>query len=262
MAMKSIIGKIVCRDSLDLMKLMPNNFVDLTVTSPPYDNLRKYHGFSFRFEEMAKELYRVTKQGGVLVWVVGDATVNGNESGTSFKQALYFKEVGFNLGDTMIWQKQNPFNFGSNYFYPQSFEYMFVLTKGKIKTSHLIKDRIVKTSGKTFKQTRRSKNDFMEYDKRIITTKNVGKRYNIWTFSVKSHKGHPATFPEQIANDHILSWSNKGNIVFDPFSGSGTTALAAEQLGRRWIACDISKEYCDIANKRINIYRKMHKIKK
>ena len=237
--------------NLDTMKRMPDNFIDLTVTSPPYDNLRDYKGYSFPFEEIAKELFRITKQGGVVVWVVGDATHQGNETGTSFKQALYFKEVGFNLGDTMIWQKSNPFNFGSNYFYPQSFEYMFIFTKGKIKTSNLIRDRIITNAGKQFKQTRRSKNDYMEYDNKKVTLKDFGKRYNVWSKPVQSQKNHPAPFPEQLANDHIISWSNEGDLVYDPFAGSGTTGKMAILNKRKCIMSEISAEYCDIIKKRL-----------
>lgn len=103
------INTIYNEDCLATMRKMPDNYVDLTVTSPPYDNMRKYDNFSFDFHSVAQELYRITQQGGVVVWVVGDQTKNGSESGTSFKQALYFKEtVGFKLYDTMIYRKSNP----------------------------------------------------------------------------------------------------------------------------------------------------------
>ena len=245
------VNKIYNENCLDTMARMPDGFVDLTVTSPPYDNLRTYNGYSFDFEAVAKELYRVTKQGGVVVWVVGDATVKGSETGTAFKQALYFKEIGFNLGDTMIWQKANPFNFGSNLFYPQSFEYMFILTKGKIKTSNLIRDRIIKNAGKTIRRTNRGNNDKMVYHDKIVTLKEIGKRYNVWTIPVQSNKNHPAPFPEQLANDHIISWSNEGDLVYDPFMGSGTTAKMAIINKRNWIGSEISEEYCKIIERRI-----------
>lgn len=222
---------------------MEDNFVDLTITSPPYDDLRKYHGFTFDYQSMFNELLRVTKDGGVVVWIVGDKTENGCETLTSFKQILYAKDIGFNVGDTMIWQKQNPFNFGSNYFYPQSFEYMFILTKGKIKTSNLIRDRVIKNAGMQFKQTRRSDNDYMEYDDKVVTLGEMGKRYNVWTMPVESVKGHPAPFPEQLALDHILSWSNEGDIVFDPMCGSGTTCKMAYLNDRNFIGVDMSEEY-------------------
>ena len=245
-------NKIYCMDAKEGLNLLPDDYIDLTVTSPPYDDLRTYKGYSFDFEPIAQELYRVTKPGGVVVWVVGDATINGSETGTSFRQALHFKKIGFKLGDTMIWKKQNPFNFGSNYFYPQGFEYMFIFTKGKIKTSNLIRDREIKNAGKKFKQTRRSKNDFMEYDNKEVVLQNMGKRHNVWTIPVQSNKKHPAPFPEKLAQDHILSWSNPGDLVLDPFMGSGTTGKMAALNRRHYIGFDISEEYCEIARKRIS----------
>jgi len=236
------------------MPTFPNECIDLTVTSPPYDNLRTYKGFVFDFETIARELFRVTKQGGVVVWVVGDATINGSETGTSFKQALYFKEIGFNLHDTMIWRKDNPFNFGSNYSYPQSFEYMLVLSKGKPKTINLIKDRLILNAGKEFKQTRRSDNDYMEYDKKKAMLNNIGKRYNVWDYPVESLANHPAIFPEKLAKDHIYSWSNEGDTVLDPMCGSGTTPKMAVLMNRNYIGIEIAKEYHSLSVKRVGAY--------
>ena len=254
-----------CVDCLELMKKLPDDVIDLTVTSPPYDNLRDYKNdvgkiWSFEvFKPRAKELFRITKKGGVVVWVVGDATINGSETGTSFKQALYFKEIGFNLHDTMIYEKNSsPYPSGKNSNrYTQVFEYMFILSKEKPKTSNLISDKKNvenSFSGSTFRQ----KNGELKKIQRK-TINEFGVRFNVWQipngFS-KSTKDkiaykHPAIFPEKLANDHIISWSNKDDIVFDPFMGSGTTAVACERLGRKWIGCDISQEYCKIANERI-----------
>jgi DNA modification methylase len=250
------INKIYNEDCLITMGNMPNGFIDLTLTSPPYDDLRKYNGFSFDFENIAKELYRVTKEGGVLVWVVNDSSYKGNESGTSFKQALYFKEIGFNLGDTMIWSKTNPFNFGSNYFYPQSFEYMFIFTKGNIKTSNLIRDRVIKSAGKKIRRTRRGSDDYMEYDDKLIEIKDVGKRYNVWNMSVQSQKGHPAVFPEKLANDHIITWSNENDLVYDPFMGSGTVAKMCVFNKRDYIGSEISENYCKKIKERLEFLKK------
>lgn len=232
-------------DCLDGLKLLDDECIDLTVTSPPYDNLRTYNGYSFDFESIAKELYRVTKQGGVIVWVVGDQTINGSESGTSFRQALYFKEIGFNLHDTMIWEKNSstfPANDNSSR-YTQIFEYMFVLSKGKLDKSNLIIDKKNKWFG--FK-------DFGGKLKKPVPE--YSARNNIWkvTTSFNDKTNHPAVFPEQLVNDHILSWSNKDDIVMDIFMGSGTTAKMAIVNDRRWIGFEISKEYCDITNKRID----------
>ena len=245
------LNKIYNMNCLDGMRLMDDNTVDLTVTSPPYDDLRKYKGYSFDFEPIAKELFRITKDGGLVIWIVNDSTKNGSESGTSFKQALYFMECGFKLHDTMIWHKQNCFNFGSNNCYRQSFEYMFIFCKGKIKNINLIKDVETKMNGKLLKGAR--KHSCGERD--IVpdfVCKEFKKKDNVWNINIKSqNNGHPAVFPEQLANDHILSWSNEGDIVFDPFMGSGTTAKMSKLNNRNYIGFEISKEYCDIAEKRV-----------
>lgn len=247
-------NEIYNMDCVEGMKLLPDNCIDLTVTSPPYDDMRKYNGFKWNFEATAQELYRITKQGGVVVWVVGDKTIKGNETGTSFKQALFFKECGFNLHDTMIYQKAQAC-FGSNLCYLQSFEYMFVFSKGKPKTINLLRDRENKQYGKMSCAKHSSYwekgNDCWDRVERDI--KQFGKRKNIWTYSVGNSgvKGHPAVFPEQLAQDHILSWSNEGDLVLDPFIGSGTTAKMALLNKRNYIGFELSKDYCNIANKRI-----------
>ena len=245
------LNKIYNEDCLKTMAKMPENFVDLTITSPPYDDLREYKGYSFEFEKIAKELFRVTKKDGVLVWVVNDATNKGNETGTAFKQALFFKECGFNLHDTMIWFKPNSFNFGSNSCYRQSFEYMFVFSKGKIKTTNLIKDIPTKLKGQKVKGARKHANGVRD----VVPDFVVGdykKRNNVWEIPVgTSNNGHPAIFPEKLAEDHILSWSKEGDLVYDPMLGSGTTAKMAILNNRKFIGSEISKEYCDEANKRV-----------
>jgi DNA modification methylase len=251
-------------DCLIGMKQMPDNSIDLTVTSPPYDNLRNYNEFTWDFKGIAKELYRVTKQGGVVVWIVGDATVKGSETGTSFKQALYFKEIGFNLHDTMIYQKDAcPFP-ETNRYYP-SFEYMFILSKGKPKTANLIMDKPNKRFGEKITGTGRNPDGTLKQhtavkNKTNRVVKEFGVRTNVWLYSVGKWKvtkdeyayQHPAMFPEQLARDHIISWSNEGDLVLDPFMGSGTTAKMAKLNNRNYIGFEISKDYCDIANKRIN----------
>jgi len=247
-------------DCLEVMKSLPSQSIDLTVTSPPYDNLRTYNGYSFDFEGIAKELYRVTKDGGVVVWIVGDATVNGSETGTSFKQALYFKEIGFNLHDTMIYQKNNFANPSSNRYH-QIFEFMFVLSKGKPKAFNPIKDRKNVCAGESnwgANKARQKDGSFKERPKKIVSE--YGMRYNIWEFMTS--KGfatkdnfaysHPAIFPEKVAHDHIISWSNEGDTVLDCFLGSGTTGKIAKQLNRQFIGIEISPEYMEIAKKRIN----------
>ena len=261
-------GQIYNENCLDTMKRMPDNHIDLTVTSPPYDNLRDYKGYEFHFRSTAKELYRVTKIGGVVVWVVGDTTINGSETGTSFKQALYFKECGFNLHDTMIYYRQSPYP--SNDRYNQVFEYMFVLSKGKINTFNCKCKQ--KKSSKSFSENVSSKTyrnkagktinpDNMAVKRLTLAQSNEMKTSdNIWYiptgYMVGSNDAysyqHPATFPERLASDHIISWSNKNDLVYDPFCGSGTTTKMAKEHYRKYIGSEISAEYCDIIKKRMS----------
>lgn len=245
-------------DCLEVMKTFDNECIDLTVTSPPYDNLRTYNGFTFDFENIAKELYRITKPGGVIVWIVGDATINGSETGTSFRQALYFKDIGFNLHDTMIYKKLNvppSVNF-LHHRYEQEFEFMFILSKGKPKTFNCIR------VPKIYQDKREKANGHRKKDGSFTTltfSKNTDKvKRNIWEYvtsggnSDKIASKHPATFPEKLAQDHIISWSNEGDTVLDCFMGSGTTGKIAKQLNRNFIGIEISQEYLDIATARIN----------
>lgn len=245
---------IVKGDCVKVMADLPSESVDLTVTSPPYDNLRNYNGYSFDFDSIAQGLYHLTKQGGVVVWVVGDATIKGSETGTSFKQALYFKELGFNLHDTMIYRKSNPGGArGSIYAYWQCFEFMFVFSKGKLSTFSPIEDR-KNLDYRTGRQGgRRNKLGGVDVG-RVITTKPLGRRLNIWDYSTTVTDpivvGHPAPFPEGLAVDHIVSWSRDDAIVLDPMCGSGTTLKMAGQLNRKCIGIEISEEYCEIAANR------------
>ena len=244
-------------DCLELMKDIPDGSVDLTVTSPPYDNLRTYNGninqWSFeKFKLIAEELYRITKDGGVVVWVVGDATIKGSETGTSFKQALYFKEIGFNLHDTMIYQKNGTGACGSNKCYWQTFEYMFVFSKGKIKTvNRLTTETTVKRGGSRIKSNGEKKKE-----NRIIDNEKKSVRSNVWVYNVGNANnddktGHPAVFPEQLAKDHIISWSNEGETVLDCFMGSGTTGKMAVLNNRNFIGIELDEGYFNIAKKRI-----------
>jgi site-specific DNA-methyltransferase (adenine-specific) len=238
-----MLNKIHVENCLDTLSRMPDSFVDLVVTSPPYDNLRTYNGYSFDFESIATQLFRVVKDGGVVVWVVGDAVLNGSESGSSFRQALFFMSLGFNLHDTMIYEKNSPSYpaRASGNRYTQIFEYMFVFSKGKPKTANLICDKPNKWAG--FK-------DFSGKLKNPVP--DFSPRNNIWRF-VTSFNGvkHPAPFPEQLAIDHVLSWSVEGDVVYDPFMGSGTTAKACVLTGRAWLGSEISEEYVEIAEKRL-----------
>jgi DNA modification methylase len=236
---------------LQTMTGMESESVDLVVTSPPYDNLRTYNGYSFDFESIAKELARVLKPGGVIVWVVGDATIQGSETGTSFRQALHFKELGLNLHDTMIWEKTGRLPTQDRYY--AIFEYMFVFSKGKPKSLNFICDHKNAQSGQV-----RQKDATINKGKRVagsgvFVTKAFSRRPNIWKIHNAGNKsGHPAIFPLQLANDHIATWSDVGDLVYDPFTGSGTTGLAAKKLARRFIGSEISADYAQAAIERIN----------
>ena len=242
-------------ECLTVMAGLPDGCVDLTVTSPPYDNLRTYNG-SLEWGEhvwkpIIKELFRVTKQGGVVVWVVNDATINGSETGTSFKQALWAMECGFNLHDTMIYQKKN-FPPLTHNRYEQSFEYMFVFSKRKPVVFNGIEIESQRVSGGA---------RFFERDgslrehHSVCYMKDKKLKPNIWAFPTgQNRNGHPGTFPYQLAEDHILSWSNEGDTVLDPFAGSGTTAIAAMNTNRKYILIEKDAAYCDIIRRRIAEY--------
>ena len=228
--------------------------VDLTVTSPPYDGLRTYHGYSFDFPSVALGLLRVTKPGGVIVWIVGDATKRGSESGTSFRQALHFLELGFNLHDTMIYRKTSYVPLTHNR-YEQAFEYMFVLSRGRPATFNPLREVCVDAgeiqNTRTFYQTAKCDKPSLLNSAKPVREEKI--RANVWDIWPRGGvKGHPAQFPEPLARDHILSWSNPGDLVYDPFMGSGTTAIAARDTGRRWVGSEVSAEYCAIAKVRLS----------
>lgn len=249
--------KLIHGDCLTEMKLIPDASVDLTVTSPPYDNLRTYGGiidtWNFdKFKGIAEELYRVTKDGGVVVWVVGDATINGSETGTSFKQALHFMSIGFNLHDTMIYEKSQAC-FGSNLCYLQCFEYMFIFSKGKPNVVNFIRDRKNVRSGVESLSVKGISKEGIMPTRHRKEIKEYGKRKNIWSYGVGGGStGHPAVFPLNLAHDHAISWSNEGDLILDPFMGSGTTGVACIRTKRKFIGIELNDEYFGIAQKRIS----------
>jgi len=251
------VNKIICGDAREVMRGMPDGCIDITITSPPYDRLRTYSGHNFDFEPIAKELFRVTKAGGIIVWVVGDSVENGSETGTSFRQALYFKGLGFNLHDTMIYMK-NGGQYPEKSRYYQCFEYMFILSKGTPKTINLLRDRRNKWLGSWGKRSGRMKDGSLSQRERI-PYQEFGIRFNVWKFNTghgfstpdEIAYDHPAIFPDKLARDHILSWSKEHEIVLDPMCGSGTTCKMAVQLNRKFIGIDISPDYCEIARRRL-----------
>jgi DNA modification methylase len=238
--------------NLETLKRLSDCSLDLTVTSPPYDNLRKYNGYCFDFDNLCKELFRATKQGGVVVWNVSDAMIDGSETGTSLKQALKFMEVGFNLHDTMIWIKDGGGAIGSPFAYTQNFEYMFVFSKGRPKTTNLLRDKPNQSFGKDKSGVgRRKKDGEHKIETRKISSE-FSKRNNYWYYPPEKGGEHPAVFPLQLAVDHIKSWSNIGDLVYDCFSGSGTTCVAAKMWGRQYLGSEISEQYFNLSQKRIS----------
>ena len=262
MRMTDYINTIIEGNCVSLMAQLPDNYIDLVVTSPPYDNLRTYKGFCFPFVEIVKQLFRVIKNGGVVVWVVSDATINGCETGTSFKQALKFIEVGFNLHDTMIFRKVNPIPQIYRKRYTNVFEYMFVFSKGAVKTHNPIKVPCLhaglELKGTTYKNYSKGEQSRGKLAKPVKNEKIKG---NIWEYVVgkkavdQEAKKHPAPFPYELALDHIISWTNEGDIVLDPMCGSGTTCVAATDFHRNFIGMDISAEYCELARERVKLHK-------
>jgi len=251
--------KLYNEDCLNILPTIPRNSIDLIITSPPYDNIRDYNNSSTWnfdiFKKIADELKKTLKDGGVIVWIVNDATINGSETLTSFKQALYFKEIGLNLHDTMIWQKETFTAVGSiKTRYAPIFEYMFVISKKKIKTFNPLIDRLNKSYGKKYHGTIRQKNGFT---KKICNQgrlfKKFGIRQNIWKINTEKNNktNHPAVFPISLVEDHIKTWSNKNDVVLDCFMGSGTTGIACKKLNRKFIGIEKDTKYFDIAKNRI-----------
>lgn len=249
------LDKLFVSNCIDFMKKLDNNCIDMTLTSPPYDNLRNYKGYEFEFEEIANELFRTTKEGGIVIWVVGDK-INGGKSLTSFRQGLYFQEIGFNVHDVMIYAKKNTPFMRSN-AYTNAYEFMFVLSKGKPKTFNPLKTQTVRNG---LEMVVSNKTADAVNNKVLKELKKEKTLTNIWHYAVglggttkdKIAFKHPAVFPEKLARDHILSWSNEEDIIFDPMCGSGTTCKMAALNNRHFIGCDISQEYIEIATTRLD----------
>lgn len=250
-------AEIITGEAVSVLAEFSADCVDLTVTSPPYDTLRAYNGYAFDFAPLAQQLFRVTKPGGVVVWIVTDATVGGSETGTSFRQALYFRdECGFNLHDTMIYRQLGTGAKGSNLCYWQSFDFMFVLSKGRPKTVNRLRDKPNRRAGRIASTGRKQATvGTRKYPAGGRVVAEYGIRENVWEYLAGNNgddlTGHPAPFPEALARDHILSWSQEGDLVLDPLCGSGTALKQAALLRRRFVGIDVSAEYCAIADQRI-----------
>jgi len=247
-------GRFYVGDAVSVLDSWGEGCVDLTVTSPPYENLRDYNGYSFDAAKMIRSIYRVTAEGGVCVWVVGD-TINGGRSLVSFDHAYHAREAGFVVHDVMIYQKKNTPFMRSN-AYTNCYEFMFVFSKGKPKTFNPLK---VPTVRHGWERSVSNKGPDAVNRKRPVELKKEKVRTNIWQYAVglggstsdRVAFQHPAVFPEKLAEDHILSWSDAGDLVLDPMCGSGTTCKMAKVHGRRWIGVDVSEEYVEIAKQRL-----------
>lgn len=262
--MKIELDNIYNMDCLEGMRAIPDGSIDCIVTSPPYDTMRLYggvaEGWTFeKFKAIAAELARVLKDGGAMVWVVGDETLNHSESGNSFRQALHFMDIGLKLQDTMIFQKKNPFPGFRPTVYQQAFEYMFVLTKGVLTTFNPI---TVETQSRptTYNKVNKWARESGKWNtkRRVEITKSYKNHSNIWEYAVGGKRGsdfHPAVFPLQLAVDMIYSYSNEGDKVLDPFMGSGTTAIAAIREKRHFIGFELNKEYFEKTQQRISSER-------
>jgi site-specific DNA-methyltransferase (adenine-specific) len=249
------LGRVVCGDNCEVMRHWPSQSIDLVVTSPPYDELRTYGGHSWDFFGVAWNINRLLKPGGVLVWVVADATKDGSETGTSMDQALHFKRIGMNLHDTMIWNKGTFAQAGDlSVRYGQAWEYCFVLSNGKPRTFNRLDDRKNVHAGKPKHGTIRNPNGTVKrMSNEGVARGDFGARLNVWEMSAvmsNTERTHPAQFPSTLARDHITTWSNPGDIILDPFAGSGTTLKAAQDLGRLWVGIEINPDYISICEAR------------
>lgn len=248
-----------CADCVDFMAGMKAGTIPLTITSPPYDDLRDYRGYSFPFEDIARQLLRITSDGGVVVWVVGDK-INGGRSLTSFRQGVFFQEIGFSMHDVMIYQKKNTPFMRSN-AYTNCYEFMFVLSKGKPAIFNPLKMKTARYGRERLVANKRADG----VNRKVwAELKQEKTRNNVWQYAVglggttkdKIAFEHPAVFPEKLAEEHVLSWSNPGDLVFDPMCGSGTVGKVALLNSREYLGTDISREYVKIAKKRLTLFEK------
>lgn len=256
------LGKIYHENCIETLGRMADGLLDMTMTSPPYDDLRDYNGYHFPVKEIAAALFRKTKPGGVVIWVVGDRTVNGDETLTSFRHAITFQEAGFKVHDTMIYAKNNPIPSDCGKRYRQAFEYMFCFSKDQPNTFNPITEP-TKSAGQkitAFRITGKGRGNVPDEDigRAIKTERKVSNifAYNVGTSSSKDKIAfeHPAIFPEQLVEDQIKTWTNEGDLVYDCFMGSGTTAKVAHLLHRRWVGSEISEEYVKVAETRLSQY--------
>jgi site-specific DNA-methyltransferase (adenine-specific) len=253
------LNKIICGDAVEELKKIPNNSIDILVTSPPYDGIRKYNGFNYDLHATGKEIYRVLKDGGVAIMVIQDQTKNFGKTLTSFRTIVdWVDNIGFKLFETVIYRKYGAEGAWWNKRFRVDHEYMPIFLKGE-RPQYFNKDPLKipsKHGGKTMTGGGTRLTNGIRIPTRAITINPMKCRGTIWEYMTAGdgtrlkHK-HPATFPDKLPYDFIQCFCPPNGVVLDPFIGSGTTALAAIELDRNYIGIDISKEYCDLARRRI-----------
>jgi len=256
-------NKIFCGEAAEVMRSFPDESIDMVFTSPPYGTVRSYNGYKFNFQEIAIELTRILKPGGVIAWNEADTIVNGSKTLTPSKHALYFsEECGLKVHDEMIYEK-NSCSFPAKrngLRYSNVYEEVFILSKGKPKSVNLICDKRNRCYGEKgfgMASQRRKNGDLVKYERK--PTPKFSPRDNIWrVFTGKGYSSkdsnaskHPAISPDLLVLDHIRTWSNEGDIILDPMAGSGTTCVMAKALKRQYVGIEISDEYCQLINERL-----------
>lgn len=240
-------------DCREILPSLPK--VDLVVTSPPYGSVRDY----VRYEgvdtlAVLAELACMLIEGGVIVWNTADQVTEGSETGQSFREALHVMSQGLRLHDTMIYCREGV-NFPDANRYHPAFEYMFVFSKGAPRCFNGIRDRKNKWGGTTVHGTQRERDGRMTVPSQNGSLiPDIGLRLNWWILKPASTEptlDHPARMPISMAQAHVQSWCNAGDLVLDPFMGSGTTLRAAKDLGRKAIGIEICEAYCEIAANRL-----------
>jgi len=244
-----LLDTVITGDNCEVMRQWPDACIDLVVTSPPYDDLREYGKHEWDFYGVAWNLARLLKPGGVIVWNVADATKNGSETGTSMRQALHFQGMGLNIHDTMIWHKPNPIP-RTHDRYEQAWEYVFVLSKGKPKTWNPIMDDCIYAGSRRTGTIQKDTSGERTHKNTGGLTSERKQAANVWSIVGRSETAHPAEFPHSVPARCVTTWSNPGDIVLDPFAGSGTTLKAAKELNRRYIGIEVNPEYVKICEER------------
>lgn len=253
------LNEIYCIDCVEGMKKIPDNSVDIVVTSPPYDGIRDYNGFNFDLHETGRGLIRILKEGGIVAMVIQDQTKNFGKTLTSFKTIIdWCDNIGFKLFECVIYRKHGSEGAWWTNRFRVDHEYMPIFLKGE-KPQYFNKENLKVPSihgGKVMTGSGSRRTDG-KTNARVTRPINTMKcRGTIWNYLMAGDKDpikrqHPAPFPDQIPLDFIECFCPPGGVVLDPFMGSGSTAVAAKKLNRKYIGFDTSEEYIKIAHARL-----------